>query len=98
MRRRLGLMLAVLAAGGCESGHTKRESACAAGQLDVCFDLGTHLEYEAHKPAGARGYYQQACDGGLARACTNLGSLYGRGLGVARDDAAAAVLYRKACD
>src|SRR5262249_26465718 len=74
------------------------ERSCDAGEADACYRLGTHLEYEAHDARAALPRYRLACDRSHARACTNLGSLYGRGEGVGRDDATAAALYKKACD
>src|SRR5580765_2508846 len=76
----------------------KLEAACAKGGPKECFDLGAYLEYEAHDPHAAAARYQDGCDRNYAPSCTNLGSLYGRGVGVAHDDAKAAALYRKACD
>lgn len=43
-------------------------------------------------------YYRQACDGGEALGCFNLGVSYATGEGVALDVSKAAVLFRKACD
>ena len=74
------------------------QASCAAGDLTACYRLGTYLEYVESSPAAALPLYLRACDGKVASACTNLGSLYGRGSGVARDDAKAAALYRNACD
>jgi TPR repeat protein len=39
-----------------------------------------------------------ACDGGHARACSNLGVLYHEGKGVAQDEAEATLLFERACD
>jgi len=39
-----------------------------------------------------------ACDGGNAGGCTDLGWMYENGLGVSRNDGQAVKLYRKACD
>ena len=41
---------------------------------------------------------EQACDGGSADGCDNLGRLYEHGWGVARDYARARSLYERACD
>ena len=47
--------------------------------------------------ARAASLFQSACDGAEPRGCLNLGRLYETGKGVARDPAAALVLYRKGC-
>src|SRR5215469_5166315 len=70
----------------------KLEAACAKGGPQECFDLGAYLEYEAHDPHAAAAHYRNGCDHHHAPSCTNLGSLYGRGAGVAHDDAKAAAL------
>ena len=41
---------------------------------------------------------KSTCESGIAMACTHLGVMYHHGTGVARDEAQAAVLYRKGCD
>jgi TPR repeat protein len=41
---------------------------------------------------------EAACDAGVAVACSNLGVMYEIGLGVPKDEAHAASLFRKACD
>lgn len=43
----------------------------------------------------ARGYYQRACDGGDAQACSRLGDIFIDGRGVAKDEIRATQLY---CD
>ena len=40
--------------------------------------------------------YTQACDGGDAAGCTNLGSSYYHGTGVMKDPSRAASLYKQA--
>src|SRR5437588_4664416 len=42
--------------------------------------------------------YQESCNGGNGSACTNLGYLYERALGVDKDERASAALYRQGCD
>jgi hypothetical protein len=46
----------------------------------------------------ARHFAEQACDGGSAKSCVNLGRLYDTGHGVARDASRAASFYQRACD
>jgi TPR repeat protein len=41
---------------------------------------------------------EAACDAGVAVACSNLGVMYEIGLGVPKDEAHAASLYRRACN
>ena len=43
-------------------------------------------------------YYQQGCDGGDAGACTGLGFLHEKGIGMGPDSAEAERLYRQGCD
>jgi len=55
-----------------------------------------------HTPASAQesdaDRYSQACEGGVATGCFNLGMMYRFGSGVSRDYARAADLYRQACE
>ena len=46
----------------------------------------------------ARHFAEQACDGGSAESCVNLGWLYDTGHGVRRDESRAASFYQRACD
>ena len=46
----------------------------------------------------ARLEYTKACDGGLAKGCTDLGFLYREGYGVTQDNAQARLLFQKGCD
>ncbi len=48
--------------------------------------------------ARAVSLYQQACDGGEAAGCSNLGALYESGEGVPQNSAHAATLFQQACD
>lgn len=41
--------------------------------------------------------YSEACDAGFGDGCNNLGSLYDKGIGVAKDYSRAVALYSKAC-
>jgi uncharacterized protein len=63
----------------------------------VAFSRGEELAKE-RRYGDAVPLLQFACEGGVAGACTTLGSLYRGGLGTARDDRAAVSLFRKACD
>lgn len=67
--------------------------ACDLGDADGCYDLALKLT-DDRKAAAA---YQQACDGGNALACTNLGWRYERGRGVVLDAEVAARLYERGC-
>jgi hypothetical protein len=46
----------------------------------------------------AAALYGQACDGGEAHGCGNLGFLYETGNGVEKDGARAVALYKQACE
>jgi TPR repeat protein len=48
--------------------------------------------------ARAAALFEQACDGGFAAGCNNLGRMYEAGEGVPKDATRAAALYRRACD
>lgn len=48
--------------------------------------------YKAHE------LYKKSCDMKYANACSNLGYLYGRGLGVRQNHSTAKKYYGKACD
>ena len=47
--------------------------------------------------AQAMSYWQKACDGGIERACENIGQLYWFGKSVSKDPLQAANFYRKGC-
>jgi TPR repeat protein len=68
--------------------------ACDLGDPEGCYVAGLKVRDDAEKVA----FYQQACDGGYAQACTNLGWMYQNAHGVNKDPAAAARLYKRACD
>jgi len=83
---------------------------CATGDGEACYELGR--AYETRKdiwgfPIGGDGvrrddgkaarYFFLSCEDGVRAACRDLGRLYETGKGVARDQAAAARFYRKAC-
>lgn len=74
----------------------------AAELLQVACDLGDSegcylLAFEAKDPTRAFAAYEQACDGGNALACTNLGFMYERGQGVTADPESAVRLYSRGC-
>ncbi len=76
-------------------------SACRAGELRACYDLGVHyqigdgvrLDYRV-----ARRLFEHACDGGDTYGCNGLGRLFENGHGVRRDPARAVALYERACE
>ena len=68
--------------------------ACDLGNAEGCYDLALELG-NTEEAAVA---YEQACDGGNALACTNLGYMYEHGEGVAKDLEAGLRLFRKGCD
>ncbi|MEM6681536.1 MAG: tetratricopeptide repeat protein [Pseudomonadota bacterium] len=70
--------------------------ACLGGATEECIGLGLQT-YEI-TPEKAAAYWQSACDGGVADACSNLGVLYRDGQGVSQDPDRAAMLHQRACD
>ena len=58
------------------------------------FDTG---DGGAQDKARARALYDQACKGGYARGCTNLGFMFETGAGGAQDKVQARALYDQAC-
>src|SRR5438309_841209 len=54
--------------------------------------------YRKGEYAKAARIYQESCNGGNGSACTNLGYLHERGLGVDKDETVSAALYRQGCD
>jgi hypothetical protein len=72
---------------GARPGATPQELAGEANRLIL------QKRYSEAKPLA-----EQACDGGSADGCDNLGLLYEHGWGVARDYAQAHSFYEKACD
>lgn len=67
--------------------------ACDLGDSEGCYLLA--FRATDHKRAFVA--YEQACDGGNALACTNLGYMYEQGQGVAADPDSAARLYSRGC-
>jgi hypothetical protein len=87
----------------------KPEAIPAGGDLPVVADNSQSLDAEAEYTLGneayfkqnfpaARAHYEEACVGGKARGCSDLGLLYERGFGVAIDTAEARRLYALGCD
>ena len=72
---------------GARPGATPQELAGEANRLIL------QKRYSEAKPLA-----EQACDGGAADGCDNLGLLYEHGWGVSRDYAQARSFYEKACD
>jgi TPR repeat protein len=72
------------------------ELACTNGVMPGCSDLGV-IESEHGDHAKALEHLNRACDGGHARACTNIGMAFAKGLGVDADPAKALAQYEKAC-
>ena len=59
--------------------------------------VGASAQITAETTADAE-KLKQACDGGEAKSCFDLGNRYREGEGVAKDLAKAAQLYQKACE
>src|SRR6185369_13812707 len=47
------------------------QRSCEAGEVDACYRLGAHLEYEAHDARAALPWYRMACERAHASACNN---------------------------
>jgi TPR repeat protein len=85
-------------------GHAKtlEERACAGGNADGCFNLGTAyllgLIGIVRDSIRAAQLLEQTCKGGHSNACFQLGWNYEVGRTVARDYKRAADFYQQACD
>ena len=87
--------------------ESKRQSSAAAVRSDIIpasslpkedlYNRALVLYRKGQYPKAAP-LYRKACDGGNGSACTNLGYMYERGLGVDKDERSAATLYRRGCD
>jgi TPR repeat protein len=64
---------------------------------DLCADYLAGYDVLA-EPSLAREPCEKACQGGVGEACDNLGDMYQQGLGVARDEARARELRKRACE
>jgi TIR domain-containing protein/Sel1 repeat-containing protein len=64
---------------------------------EVLFDQGLSL-YKGKQFSQAAELYRKACDGGERKGCHDLGLMYYKGEGVAKDLNRAADLFRRACD
>ena len=75
------------------------QRAAAQGLPEATYAMGRLVMNAGSGSAtGALAWYRRAAEAGLAEAANNLGLLYERGQGVARDVAAAATWYRRAAD
>jgi eukaryotic-like serine/threonine-protein kinase len=77
------------------------KSACDAGSLPACVNLGYMFENGKAVPqdyARAFALYRKSCDGGSALGCSNLGEMYQHGRGVPQDFNQAFTLFHKGCD
>jgi TPR repeat protein len=101
-------VLALLSAGPARAAETpelkEAKKGCEANKASSCYTAGKiYAEGTGVKtdPKKAAPFLQKACDGGIAKACTNLGHLYESvegGLGAQPDPARAVGLYQKACN
>ncbi len=79
------------------------ERACSGGRLAACGNLAQSARYgegmtvDLERAAALFTYACQTAPTDEARSCNELAILYDEGLGVERDDARAATLYRQAC-
>lgn len=69
---------------------------CEQRKPESCLTLARALDKTDAKRALSA--YERGCDAGSLAACNGLGASYGRGDGVARDDAKAVEIYKRACD
>lgn len=74
--------------------HYKK--ACDGGAQFGCAGVGVFFAMEGSF-AEATKLFKVGCDAGNARACGNLGTAYGKGDGVEKDERRAMELFRKAC-
>ncbi len=78
------------------------EAECEQGEQESCYWVGTAWEHghggQTVNLDRAREIYEQACAVQVALACNDLGTMYGEGRGVAKDEAEAARLYTLACE
>jgi hypothetical protein len=89
-----------------ESGAAIYQKLCDQGERRACHLLGDlyapFYTWRAHAriaPDAARAFQliERACNGGYPMSCNDLGVMYVRGLGVAKDEAKATALYQQAC-
>lgn len=88
-----GLVAAFSAA--CDAGEP---SACLPGAWMAAQVAPGVYEPGARDPSRGAALLRQACDGGVARACSDLGLLVARGLGVDADPAGADALLAAGCE
>lgn len=74
-----------------------KDETCPGGTVKGCFDAASEAERRGEMPR-ANELYTRTCDAGVARACTQLGSLVWQGRGTSADPARAFSLYMRACD
>lgn len=74
----------------------RKTEVCPATDPSGCFKLGVRRMDAL--PQVAASAFTRACEGGVAAACNNLGTLYEEGRGVAQDTARAATLYQQSCN
>ena len=67
------------------------------GFCEDLFELGLEAYNKGEFDKAAK-QWQRGCNGGDIDSCTNLGTLYENGQGVAQDYNKAAALYKHACD
>lgn len=70
---------------------------CAGRAAGPCAELASRAHEDGNDPLAAA-LVRAACDNGEAEACSNLGFLYERGLGVPADRDVALTFYQQACD
>ena len=68
-----------------------------AKNAEDLFNQGINADDKGNYTQAAK-LYEQACNGGVAESCNNLGLLYKEGQGVKQNYAQAAKFYEKACN
>ena len=86
-----------VAAPGTAKPPVPASGALGSPAADKAYNQGRALD-DAKKYSEAAPLFDDGCNQGNAKSCTDLGYLYSSGYGVAKDPGKAAALYRKGCD
>lgn len=95
--RRMGETVFVRLKPSADSGAVPR-AACEDGETLGCLLAGLILERTPDGTAEALRLFEQACDDGLADACSAAGEAHLRGRGTSRDPSRSIALFRRACE
>ncbi|MBR7002143.1 MAG: sel1 repeat family protein, partial [Neisseriaceae bacterium] len=92
-------VLAVLLFSACQK-QDETQTQCEQGNYNSCyayglkFSRGTGVTKDIHK---ALNYFEKACGGTVARACSHIGFLYQTGQGVDKNYTTSIQYYEKGC-